>query len=93
MARDTRLLKPEAAIHKLSGQPATRLGLRDRGVLRQGARADVVVLDPSTYGERGTTFEPNQLSAGVDHVVVNGIPALREGRLTGERAGTVLRRV
>ncbi len=92
MVRETRLLTPEAAVHKLSGLPADRLELRDRGVLRPGARADIVVFDPERYGERGTTFEPNQLSVGVDHVLVNGVATLRSGRLTGERAGEVLRR-
>lgn len=92
MVRDTRLLTPEAAVHKMTGQPAERVGLADRGVLRPGARADVVVFDPEVYGERGTTFAPNQLSAGVDHVLVNGVASLRDGRLTTHRAGAVLRR-
>jgi N-acyl-D-amino-acid deacylase len=92
MVRDTHLLTPEAAVHKMTGQPAARVGLTDRGVLRPGARADVVVFDPEVYGERGTTFAPNQLSAGVDHVLVNGVASLRHGRLTTNRAGAVLRR-
>jgi N-acyl-D-aspartate/D-glutamate deacylase len=92
MVRETRLLTPEAAVHKLSGFPAARLELSDRGVLRAGARADVVVLDPASYGERGTTFDPNRLSVGVDHVLVNGVSTLRDGKLTGHRAGAVLRR-
>jgi N-acyl-D-aspartate/D-glutamate deacylase len=93
MVRDTGLLTIEEAVHKLSGLPAARLGLRDRGVLRTGARADVAVLDPASYGERGTTFEPNQLSVGVDHVLVNGVSTLRAGELTGQRAGEVVRRL
>jgi N-acyl-D-amino-acid deacylase len=92
MVCDGRLLSPEEAIHRLTGAPAERLGLRDRGVLRLGARADVVVFDPAGFEERGTTFEPNQLAAGVRHVLVNGEAALREGRLTGERTGEVVRR-
>jgi N-acyl-D-amino-acid deacylase len=92
MVRETGLLTPEAAVHKLSGFPAARLQLSDRGVLRAGARADVVVLDSASYGERGTTFDPNRLSVGVDHVLVNGVWTLRAGKLTGERAGAVLRR-
>ena len=74
MVRDQGLLEPAAAVHKLSGQPAARLGLRDRGVLRAGARADVAVFDPQRFGERGTTFEPNLLAEGMQHVVVNGCP-------------------
>jgi N-acyl-D-amino-acid deacylase len=92
MVRDTHLLTPEAAVHKMTGQPAERLGLVDRGVLRPGVRADVVVFDPEVYGERGTTFAPNQLSVGVDHVFVNGVASLRDGKLTDKRAGAVLRR-
>ncbi len=92
MVRDEGLLTPEDAIHRLTGQPAGRIGLTDRGVLRDGARADVVVFDPSQFGERGTVFEPNQLAEGVEHVIVNGVPTLRHGRLTGERAGMVVRR-
>lgn len=92
MVREERLLSPAEAVHRLSGQPAERLGLRDRGVLRPGARADVVVFDPEAFEERGTTFEPNRLAVGVREVFVNGVPTLRDGRPTGKRAGEVLRR-
>ena len=92
MVTEQRLLSPAAAVHKLTGQPAARLGLSDRGVLRPGARADVTVFDPARFAERGTTYEPNQLAAGVEHVVVNGVHTLRDGQLTGERGGMVLRR-
>ena len=92
MVNETRLLSPAAAVHKLTGQPAARLGLTDRGVLREGARADVTVFDPSAFAERGTTYEPNQLATGVAHVFVNGVQTLRDGKPTGERAGMVLRR-
>ena len=61
-------------------------------MLRPGARADVTVFDPERFAERGTTFEPNQLADGVRHVLVNGVHTLREGELTGERGGAVLRR-
>jgi N-acyl-D-amino-acid deacylase len=92
MVRDEGLLSPAEAVHKLSAQPAARLGLSDRGVLRPGARADITVFDPERFAERGTTFQPNQLADGVRHVLVNGVHTLREGELTGERAGAVLRR-
>ena len=65
--------RPAEAVHRLTGQPAERIGLSDRGVLREGARADVVVFDPAAFAERGTTFEPNQLAHGVRHVIVNGV--------------------
>jgi N-acyl-D-amino-acid deacylase len=61
-------------------------------VLRVGARADVAVFDPQRFGERGTTFEPNLLAEGMQHVLVNGVPTLRDGLPTGQRAGEVLRR-
>jgi N-acyl-D-amino-acid deacylase len=92
MVRDEGLLTPQDAIHRLTAQPAERIGLTDRGVLRDGARGDVVVFDPARFGERGTVFEPNLLAEGMRHVVVNGIVTLRDGELTGERAGMVVRR-
>ena len=92
MVRDEQLLTPADAIHRLTGQPAERIGLSDRGVLREGARADVVVFDPARFVERGTVYEPNQLAEGMRHVVVNGVPTLRDGQLTGDRGGVVVRR-
>ena len=92
MVRDERLLSPQDAVLRLTGQPAERIGLSDRGVLREGARADVAVFDPQAFAERGTIFEPNLLAEGMRHVLVNGVPTLRDGVLTGERGGKVLRR-
>jgi N-acyl-D-amino-acid deacylase len=92
MVRDEGLLTPQDAIHRLTGQPAERIGLSDRGILREGARGDVVVFDAERFGERGTVYEPNLLAEGMRHVVVNGVPTLRDGALTGDRAGMVVRR-
>ena len=92
VVRDERLLSPEDAVFRLTGQPAERIGLSDRGVLREGARADIAVFDPGVFRERGTVYEPNVLAEGMRHVLVNGTPALRDGELTGERSGMVLRR-
>jgi N-acyl-D-aspartate/D-glutamate deacylase len=92
MVRDERLLTPAAAVHKLTGQPAARLGLGDRGLLREGYWADIAVFDPERFSEQGTTFEPNQLAEGMVHVLVNGVPALSDGRSTGRRAGRVVKR-
>ena len=92
MVRDERLLTPAQAVHKLTAQPAARIGIHDRGVLAAGARADVTVFDGERFAERGTTFEPNQFATGVRHVFVNGVHTLRDGDLTGERGGRVLRR-
>jgi len=92
MVREERLLGPAEAVHRLTGAPAERIGLSDRGRLTPGARADVVVFDPGELEERGTTFEPNRLAVGMRHVLVNGVSTLCDGRLTGRRAGQVLRR-
>ena len=92
MVRQTKALSPAEAIHRLTGLPARVLNLSDRGALKRGARADIAVFDPSVFGERATTFEPNQLATGMAHVVVNGVLTLHEGALTGARGGQVLRR-
>ena len=92
MVRDRKLLSPEAAITRLTSQPAAVLGLSDRGRISPGYRADIVVFDPTAFADRGSVFEPNQLATGVRHVVVNGIATLTDGTLTGVRAGSVLRR-
>jgi N-acyl-D-aspartate/D-glutamate deacylase len=92
MVRDQSLLTSEDAVHRLTGQPAERIGLSDRGVLREGARADVAVFNPALFAERATVFEPNVPATGMRHVFVNGVPTLRDGEPTGERGGMVLRR-
>ncbi len=90
--REERTFTLEEGIHKLTAQPAERLGLRDRGVLRAGAAADVAAFEPATFAERGTLRQPNQLAVGMRHVLVNGVVALADGAFTGERGGQVLRR-
>ena len=90
--RDGGLLPWEEAVRRLTGLPASRLGVTDRGVLRPGAVADLAVWDPATVGPRSTYADPWQLSAGVQHVLVGGAVALRDGAVTGVRAGRVLRR-
>lgn len=92
MVRDTGRLTPEEAVYRLSGLPAEIVGLSDRGLLKPGMRADVVVFAPETFADTGTTFEPNQIATGMRHVVVNGAVTLCDGALTGERAGAVLRK-
>jgi N-acyl-D-amino-acid deacylase len=92
MVRDERLLSPAQAVHKLTAQPAARLGLSDRGTLAPRAFADVAVFDPARFAERGTTFEPNQLAEGMVHVLVNGVHTLCDGQPTGARGGKALRR-
>jgi len=77
----------EDAVRKASSAVADRLGLRDRGLLRDGMRADVIVFDPDTIIDRATYTDPHHLSEGVRDVFVNGVAVLREGKHTGEKAG------
>jgi N-acyl-D-aspartate/D-glutamate deacylase len=91
-ARDRRIVDLETAVAKLSAVPAERVGLRDRGVLREGAVADVVVFDPATVADLATYDRPAVHPAGIRDVIVNGRPAVRDGRETGERPGRLLRR-
>jgi N-acyl-D-aspartate/D-glutamate deacylase len=92
MVRERRLLSPEAAIEKLTRQPASILGLRDRGTIAVGALADVAIFDPATFAERETLHAPNQAAVGMRHVLVNGALALSDGAPTDRRSGSVLRR-
>lgn len=92
MVRETQTLTPAEAVRRMTSLPAERVGLGDRGILRPRAFADLAVFDHNTFGEVGTTFEPNQLATGMRHVVVNGTITLRDGALTGQRDGRVLRR-
>jgi len=91
MVRETRSFSPQEAIHKITALPASRLGLSDRGVISEGACADLAIFDPSTFGDTGTTFEPNRPAVGMQHVFVNGALTMRDGALTGVRRGQVLR--
>ena len=86
------LLSPEAAVHRLTGLPAGRLGLKDRGTIRPGAWADLAVFNGHTFRERGTIAAPNLTAQGMVHVLVNGVPTLEAGVWTGARGGQVLRR-
>jgi N-acyl-D-amino-acid deacylase len=90
--RDDALLSLEEAVRKMTSAPAARLGLRDRGVLRDGALADVVVFDPGTVRSNATYEEPRRFPTGIEHVLVNGAPVVRDGSHTGATPGRVLRR-
>ncbi|ANY09449.1 N-acyl-D-amino-acid deacylase family protein [Pseudonocardia sp. HH130630-07] len=90
--RERGVLSVEEAVRKMTSLPAGRLGLADRGVLRAGAAADVAVLDPATVTDRSTYTRPWQLSDGVHAVLVNGVPSLLDGALTGRAGGRVLGR-
>jgi dihydroorotase/N-acyl-D-amino-acid deacylase len=90
--REKQVLTLEDAIRKMAGFPAARLGLPDRGVLRPGMKADVVVFDPATVKDTATFEKPHQYAVGVSAVVVNGQVALENGKMTGARGGVALRR-
>ena len=90
--REENLIPLETAIHKMTGASATALGLTDRGVLREGFRADVTVFDPATIAERATYEDPHQFAVGIAAVLVNGEPVLDRGDHTGATPGEMLRR-
>ena len=87
---DNQLTLPDA-IRKFTALPAQRMRLTDRGVLKQGMWADVVVFDPATIRDKATFESPNQLSEGMEFVVVNGQPVIENGKMTGALPGKVLR--
>ena len=89
--REEKLLTLEEAVRKMTSLPASRAGLRDRGVLKAGMKADVVVFHPARVQDRSTYEDPHHFSEGVAHVVVNGKPVLRDGKMTKELPGRILR--
>ena len=89
--RDEKLLSLETAIHKMTGAPAARVGLRDRGLIREGMFADITVFDPGKVIDRATFEMPNQYPAGIEYVLVNGQISVDKGQRTAALAGRVLR--
>jgi N-acyl-D-amino-acid deacylase len=90
--RDTRALTLEDAIRKMTALPASTIGMVHRGFVTTGMAADLTVFDPATVIDRATYEEPARLSEGIRLVLVNGVVALRDGKVTGQRAGRVLTR-
>lgn len=89
--REEKLLTLEEAIRKFSALPAQRMRLADRGVLKQGMWADIVLFDPATIRDVATFAKPNQLSVGMRYVLVNGVPVIEEGKMMNALPGKVLR--
>ncbi|HEV2468348.1 MAG TPA: D-aminoacylase [Candidatus Sulfotelmatobacter sp.] len=89
--REDKALTLEDAIRKFSALPAQRMRLTDRGVLKAGMWADVVVFDPATVHDVATFDNPNQLSVGMEYVLVNGVAVIDQGKMTGKLPGKVLR--
>ena len=86
-SRDEQLLTLQEAVRKLSGFPATNLGLKDRGFLKEGYYADIVIFDPETVTDKATFDTPLQFAEGMDHVFVNGVQVLENGNHTGAFPG------
>jgi dihydroorotase/N-acyl-D-amino-acid deacylase len=89
--RDEHLLTLEEAVRKMTSLPASRVGLKDRGVLREGAYADLTIFDPQTVRDRSTFENPNQYAEGIPFVIINGQLSVDGGQRTKSLAGRVLR--
>ena len=92
-ARDEGLFPLSEAIYRMTGFPAKKFGLLDRGQIKSGMKADLVLFDEKTILDLGTFEHPNQTPRGIGAVFVNGVPTVRGGRPTGKRTGQALRRV
>jgi N-acyl-D-aspartate/D-glutamate deacylase len=88
--RDEKVIPMTEAVRRLSGLPATNLGLDHRGFLKEGMFADVVVFDPATVADRATFEKPHQYAVGVKQVFVNGVQVLKDGEHTGAKPGRAL---
>jgi N-acyl-D-amino-acid deacylase len=91
--RERRIMSLEDAIRKMTAEPARRLGFHDRGVIRPGARADLVAFDPDAVADQATFERPHQYPIGIPHVWVGGTPVLQGGEHTGARPGRSARPV
>jgi dihydroorotase/N-acyl-D-amino-acid deacylase len=89
--REEKLLSLEEAIRKFSALPAQRMRFTDRGVLKENMWADVVIFDPAIIRDLATFENPNQLSQGMNYVLVNGVPVIEQGKMTGALPGKVIR--
>jgi N-acyl-D-amino-acid deacylase len=89
--REEHALSLEDAIRKFTALPAQRMRIIDRGVLKQGMWADLVIFDPSTIRDLASFERPNQLSQGMQYVLVNGVAVIDDAKMTGALPGKVLR--
>jgi N-acyl-D-amino-acid deacylase len=89
--RDLKVIELEEAIYKMTGLPAKKLRLHDRGLIKPGLAADLVVFDPATVSDTATYDQPHQYAKGIFHVIVNGQFVIRDATHTGNRPGGILK--
>ncbi len=90
--REEKVLSLENAIKKMTSKPAEKIGIKDRGVLKKGFYADIVVFDKNTVNDKASFDNPYQYSSGIEYVIINGKVVIEKGQHTGELAGKVLRK-
>jgi N-acyl-D-amino-acid deacylase len=90
--RERKLLTLEEAVRKMTGLSAANVGIADRGAIRPGAYADLVMFDPATVADRSTFEDPKALSVGIDRVWVNGVAVWQDGKSTGAYPGRGVKR-
>ena len=88
--REEKVITLQEAVRRLTGLPATNLGLDHRGFIKEGYFADVVVFDPKTIADKATYEAPHQYAVGMKHVFVNGVSVLKDGEHTGAKPGRAL---
>ena len=87
---EKKILGLEDAVRRMASMPAAKLGLQDRGVLKEGLKADITVFDPKTIRDKGTFSDPHQYPEGISHVIINGAVTIENGEHTGELKGEIL---
>jgi N-acyl-D-aspartate/D-glutamate deacylase len=90
--REMKALSMEAAIRKMTSDPAARLGLHERGVIAAGKKADIIIFDPNQISDQSTFENPHRFSTGIEHLYVNGQAVLTPDGATSNRPGKVLSR-
>ena len=88
--RELKLISLEDAIRKMTSLPAQTFGFRDRGLIREGFAADLVIFDENTIIDQATFVKPHQYPSGISYVIVNGAPVLEQNQMTTARPGTAL---
>jgi N-acyl-D-aspartate/D-glutamate deacylase len=90
--RERKVITLEEAVRKMTSLPAAHFGFAGRGVIAEGAAADLVVFDPATVKDEATYPAPHAYASGIPHVIVNGVFVVRDSKATGARPGQILRR-